>query len=271
MRDIAVWWVEKVLGDTDKKVFGFDPMTIPATWGLYNTNFQMSTADITMFGVKYPPGFVFSSGLKVFDIDCSVLMGIVPKVVNGVSVPDFVFQIKNGLASAEAIMRKKLVEEVLPQKLIDPTRLTPQERAVKEQEGLDFSKPMFVMTSFEIQNISFTEIAKGIKPVVVLRFRFFGLARVLNIETLSLADLHEYDLWGKLNAFFQYTNDLFSVPQCFTDAGCYDESQQYCKDICDKSSKAWYGECPRISKTCYVDDNKCLACFGQCVMFKCQY
>ena len=56
-------------------------------------------------------------------------------------IPDMVFTIKNGLSAAEAISKKKLIDEVLPLNLINPALLTKEEKSVKEKnDGLYFSQ-----------------------------------------------------------------------------------------------------------------------------------
>ena len=87
---------------------------------------------------------------------------------------------------------------------------------------------------------------------------------LLSFATTDLSDIFE--------AFREFSSGLFSLPECLWDGDCYDESSSsYCVDVCDPASDAWYGECPRESKTCFIDDEACFSCFGECRVFQCVY
>jgi len=274
-KDIAVWWVTEVLEMEDGRVWGarFNTADIPKEWGLYDTFFQLSTANVELFGVQYPPGIAFSTGLSIFGIDCSVTFAIVMKTVDGKTLPDIEWHIVEGLGAAEEIARRKLIEELLPAELIDPSKLTNDQRRLKEaNDGLSFSKALFVLEGIELKNINFLSLAGGERPILVLKFKFFGVRLTLEIPTLSVRELYELRLWEKLEALQVYADTLFSLPDCLWDNQCYnDNADQYCKDVCDPKSKTWYGECPKISRTCYMDDTACFKCFGSCSLFQCWY
>ena len=114
-RDVAHWWVKDILKDEDGRVWGFDYKSIPAEWGLYDSYFQLSTSNVELFGREFRPGFVFSTGLSIFGIDCSVTMAVVMKEQNGEIVPDFEWHVEEGLEQAEEISRQKLIDEILPE------------------------------------------------------------------------------------------------------------------------------------------------------------
>ena len=118
-RDVAEWYVRDILEDEDGEVWGFDVSEIPEEWGLYDTFFQLSTAQIEMFGQQFNQGIAISTGLSIFGIDCSVTMAIVMKEVNGETVPDFEWHVVEGLEEAEELSRRKLIEEILPEKVRD--------------------------------------------------------------------------------------------------------------------------------------------------------
>ena len=203
-------------------------------------------------------------------------MAIVTKLIGGIqTVPDLEFKvIFEALEEIDEMSKRKLIEEVLPAKLVDYTLLTNDERKIMEKiQGLDFTKPMFVINGMEVKNINFLKIAAGEKPVVVLTFTFFGVQRSMDIETLSIRELFEVNLWEKLDAFKKYDDNLFKIPDCVFDSDCNrDYSEQYCKDMCDSTSSSWYGVCPVISATCKANDNACVACFyaQECVLWSCK-
>mmetsp|Transcript_2433 Transcript_2433/g.4395 ORF Transcript_2433/g.4395 Transcript_2433/m.4395 type:complete len:3690 (-) Transcript_2433:60-11129(-) len=272
-RDIAEWYVKDILKDEDGKIWGFDVTEIPEEWGLYDTYFQLSTSQVEMFDKVFPPGIAFSTGLSIFGIDCSVTMAVVMVEVNGEMVPDFEWQVVEGLEAAEEIARRKLLDEILPEKLIDPAKLTNDERRIKEKDdNLDFENPVFQMTGISLKNLNFLSIAGGERPILVIKFKFFGVAQTLEIETLTIRELYELDLWGKLEAFRVFADTLFSLPDCLWDSQCYnDEAGGYCQALCDPSSPSWYGECPEKTGLCYIDDEDCFKCFGTCALFQCWY
>ena len=274
-RDVVEWWITDVLGDDDGEIWGgrFAVEDVPEEWGLYDTYFQLSTTQVEMYDQVFPAGIAFSTGLSIFGIDCSVTFAVVMVEVDGKEVPDVVWHVEEGLEAAEELSRRKLMEEILPMELIDPSKLTNDQRKVKEKDsGLLFDNPIFTMEGIELKNINFLALASGERPILVLKFKFFGVEQELEIETLSLRELHELDLWGKLEALRQFSDTLFSLPDCMWDSDCYDDQKEgYCEAICDPESEAWYGECPKKSGTCYMDDDECFTCFGSCLLFQCWY
>ena len=275
VRDIAIWWVDDVMEEKDGKIWQFDPRDIGEEWGLYDTFFQISTMDIEMFGKRFPPGFAFSTGLHLFGIDCSVVMAIVwEDMGDGESMPDFKFEVQEGLEAAEEMSRRKLLEEVLPDGLVDPSMLTSDQRKVKEKDdGLSFELPFFQMDTVELKNINFLTLATGGRPILRIKFKFFGVKQVLDIELWTIQELYEMNLWDKLDAFYDLVDTLFSTPDCMWDSHCYDESNFICSAMCDEKSFLWhdYLSCPEDTGMCEVNDKDCLACFGDCWLFQCWY
>ena len=195
----------------------------------------MHTLPSQMFDRIFYPGLAFSTGLSIFGIDCSVTMAIVMKEVNGEQVPDFEWHVVEGLEAAQELSRRKLIEEILPAGLIDPDKLTNDERRIKEKDdNLDFDNPFFQMTGIELKNLNFLSIAGGERPILVIKFKFFGVQQTLEIETLTIRELYEMDLWSKLEKFRVFTDTLFSLPDCMWDSQCYDDKAGgYCDAICD--------------------------------------
>jgi hypothetical protein len=272
VRDLAIWWVDDVMEEKDGKIWQFDPRDIGEEWGLYDTFFQISTMDIEMFGVRYPPGFAFSTGLHLFGIDCSICMAIVwEDMGDGNMMPDFKFDVQEGLEAAEEMSRRKLLEEILPDGLVDPSMLTSDQRKVKEKDdGLSFELPFFQMDKIELKNINFLTLATGGRPILRIKFKFFGVKQTLDIELWTIQELYEMNLWDKLNAFYHLVDTLFSLPDCMWDSHCYNPDNYYCDAICDDDSPMWYGDCPDKSGQCNVNDKDCVACFGECWMFQCK-
>jgi hypothetical protein len=270
MRDLAIWFVDEVLEEEDGKIWQFDPRDMPADWGLYDTFFQLSTGQVEMFGRHYPPGIAFSSGLSVFGIDCSIVMAIVWD--SDLQRPDFKFTVEEGLEAAEEMSRRKLQEEILPDGLVDPSMLSESDRKIKEKDsGLSFDLPFFEMEGIELKNLNFLTLATGGRPILRIKWKFFGVKQTLDIETYNIQELYEMDLWGKLDAFWDFWDTLFSLPDCMWDSHCYNPDNFYCNAICDKDSSVWYGDCPDDSGACFVEDLDCLACFGDCWLFQCWY
>lgn len=157
--------------------------------------------------------------------------------------------------------------------MIDPSKLSNDQRKIKESDDdLNFGEMMFKMEGIELKNINFLSVAQGERPILVMKFRFFGVMQTLEIETMTLRELYEFNLWEKLDAFKVFADTLFSLPDCMWDSQCYDDNKDgYCKAICDSSSPEWYGDCPKQSGTCYIDDEECFSCFGTCQFFQCWY
>ena len=109
-------------------------------------------------------------------------------------------------------------------------------------------------------------------PRMRVEFEFWGVRSVLEIEVDDLYKFATVDLWEVFESFREFSDGLFSLPECLWDGDCYDESSSsYCVDVCDPLSEKWYGECPKESKECYIDDEDCFSCFGSCRVFKCVY
>ncbi|GMH61159.1 hypothetical protein TrRE_jg763 [Triparma retinervis] len=270
VRDLAIWYVDDILEEEDGKIWQFDPRDIPATWGLYDTFFQLSSGEIEMFGKKYDPGFAFSTGLEIFGIDCSIVFAIIWD--SDLQKFDFKFEVEEGLEAAEEMSRRKLLEEILPDGLVDPSMLSESDRKIKEKDsGLSFDKPFFEMDGIEFKNLNFLTLATGGRPILRLKFKFYGVKQHLDIETMNLKELAEFDLWEKLDAFYDFWDTIFSLPDCMWDSHCYNPDNFYCDAICDKQSAVYYGDCPDDSGSCYVGDKDCLACFGDCWLFQCWY
>jgi hypothetical protein len=190
MRDLAIWYVDDILEEEDGKIWQFDPRDIPATWGLYDTFFQLSSGEIEMFGKKYDPGFAFSTGLEIFGIDCSIVMAFLWD--SDLQKMDFKFEVEEGLEAAEEMSRRKLLEEILPDGLVDPSMLSESDRKVKEKDsGLSFDKPFFEMDGIEFKNLNFLTLATGGRPILRLKFKFYGVKQHLDIETMNLKELAE--------------------------------------------------------------------------------
>jgi len=185
---------------------------------------------------------------------------------------DFKFEVEEGLEAAEEMSRRKLMEEILPDGLVDPSMLSESDRKVKEKDsGLSFDKPFFEMDGIEFKNLNFLTLATGGRPILRLKFKFYGVKQHLDIETMNLKELAEFDLWEKLDAFYDFWDTIFSLPDCMWDSHCYNPDNFYCNAICDKNSAVYYGDCPDDSGSCYVGDKDCLSCFGDCWLFQCWY
>ena len=152
------------------------------------------------------------------------------------------------------------------------------QRKVKEKDdGLSFELPFFQMDKIELKNVNFLTLATGGRPILRIKFKFFGVKQTLDIELWTIQEMYEFKLWDKLNAFYDLVDTLFSTPDCMWDSHCYNDDDPddggnfYCSAICDKNSEFYYGDCPDKSGQCNVDDKDCVACFGECWMFQCWY
>ncbi|GMH56345.1 hypothetical protein TrST_g4148 [Triparma strigata] len=268
VRDLATWYNDEVLGvDSPWK---FNPGIVPSSWGLYNSYFMFTTSPMVVAGKEMPAGFLISTGIKIFGLNCSATISY-----KGVSLGDdnVVIDINSGLSAATEIARSKLVADILPSELVTPSLLTNDQRVIKEtDDGLDFSKPFFSIVEIGLEGLDFKGFSSNVSPILRIDFEFWGVRSHLEI---TVSDLHSFattDLSDIFEAFREFSSGLFSLPECLWDGDCYDESSSsYCVDVCDPASDAWYGECPRESKTCFIDDEACFSCFGECRVFQCVY
>ena len=150
------------------------------------------------------------------------------------------------------------------------------ERRIKEtDEGLDFSNDMVSLESFEVKNMDFLNIVKGGKAVVVIKWRFYGVFRVMEIEGLEMEEIYELKLSDLLQAMKEeYADTLFRIPECMKNSDCYNMDggvDGYCAGLCDSSSDVFKSNCPDVTGECYKADEKCFECFGVCRNFKCEF
>ncbi|GMI11167.1 hypothetical protein TrLO_g15527 [Triparma laevis f. longispina] len=265
VRDLAEWYNDEVLGEGS--AWRFNPDIVPASWGLYDSYFMFTTESMVVNGKDMEAGFLISTGLKIFGLNCSATVSYSKGLDN------LVIDINAGLNQASEVARAKLIDEILPEELVDPSKLTNDQRQIKQDDdGLNFNKPFFQIVEVGMEGLDMKSFSSNVMPRMRVEFEFWGVRSVLEIEVDDLYKFATVDLWEVFESFREFSDGLFSLPECLWDGDCYDESSSsYCVDVCDPLSEKWYGECPKESKECYIDDQDCFSCFGSCRVFKCVY
>jgi len=281
VRDVMDWWAGEAFGGWGKaREWGLGGMDIPDEWGLYDTYFRFSSSELELFGTVFAPGMVVSTGISLFGLDCSATFAVVwVETTGGERVLDIQMDVTEGLEQAEEVARRKLLQDILPDELIDPGLMSNDARKIKEKdEGFSFDLEMFEMESVELKSLNFLHLAMGGRPILVLKFKFFGVSQTLEIETLTLKEVWESSLWDVLDELGFFLDSLFSLPDCVWNDQCYnmggggDEGiSGYCRDLCVPGSLAWQGKCPKEDGMCFADDEDCFKCFGTCDYFHCRY
>lgn len=183
VRDLATWYNDEVLGvDSPWK---FNPGIVPSSWGLYNSYFMFTTSPMVVAGKEMPAGFLISTGIKIFGLNCSATISY-----KGVSLGDdnVVIDINSGLSAATEIARSKLVADILPSELVTPSLLTNDQRVIKEtDDGLDFSKPFFSIVEIGLEGLDFKGFSSNVSPILRIDFEFWGVRSHLEI---TVSDLH---------------------------------------------------------------------------------
>ena len=244
-----------------KGIMQLDTESIPEDWGLLDTSFYLSGRGGRLLGKKYPPGFSFDSGIKVFGIKLKMHMSVHWVKLGFATIPNFAFDFYLNLEEFYPLVEAKL-RSVTPGALQDPSDLSPAAWwKVLLLHAFDFSTNFFKLNEVALLGLDFRRLAMGGTVLLRVDFDFWGINTVFEIR-LSMADLYRKTIGAVLDVFRTLRKTLFSLPDCLFDGDCWrDEAEDpNCKCELYEIDEG-YCEREGAPERCPSGNKKCKNCF----------